>query len=200
MSIKEILSHNKIAGIKSTEVDLSSMSSSSIGNLLQLIENLTDTLNAAGNGIGLAAPQIGVFKRVFVIMTEEEQQQEQDPTAITITTTRAYINPSWTIAKKQANNLTTEEKEISLEGCLSVKEGRHQQLFPISRYKEILASWTEISSLSPTTETSKQITIQHHQGIPLKGFPARVFMHEHEHLNGGNITETYKRQQQKNKK
>jgi len=36
-------------------------------NVVKLLDNMADTLAAAGNGVGLAAPQIGVSKRVVVI-------------------------------------------------------------------------------------------------------------------------------------
>lgn len=36
-------------------------------SIKKLLDNLADTLYASGNGVGLAAPQIGVSKRVVVI-------------------------------------------------------------------------------------------------------------------------------------
>jgi peptide deformylase len=68
------------------------------GKILDLIDDMMDTLYE-GNGIGLAAPQIGVLKRVILIDLGEE-----DGEAIII------INPKIT---KQSG----EEKDA--EGCLS---------------------------------------------------------------------------------
>ncbi len=67
--------------------------------LLTLIEDMLDTLYAA-NGAGLAAPQIGVLKRVVVIDVSEEGN---DPIVL--------INPVI---------LETEGQQLGDEGCLSV--------------------------------------------------------------------------------
>ncbi|HEY8890728.1 MAG TPA: peptide deformylase [Clostridium sp.] len=66
--------------------------------ILNLIDDMMDTLYE-GNGIGLAAPQIGVLKRVILIDLGEE---EEDPIII--------INPKITA---QSGN------EKDNEGCLS---------------------------------------------------------------------------------
>ena len=68
------------------------------GKILNLIDDMMDTLYE-GNGIGLAAPQIGVLKRVILIDLGEE---EEEPIII--------INPKITA---QSGN------EKDYEGCLS---------------------------------------------------------------------------------
>jgi peptide deformylase len=68
------------------------------GKILDLIDDMMDTLYE-GNGIGLAAPQIGVLKRVILIDLGEE---ESEPIII--------INPKITA---QAGS------EKDYEGCLS---------------------------------------------------------------------------------
>ncbi len=50
-------------------------------NILKLIENLRDTMYAS-NGVGLAAPQIGVSKRVAVVDAEEELLELINPEVI----------------------------------------------------------------------------------------------------------------------
>lgn len=73
-----------------------------------LIENLFDTLSKEG-GIGLAAPQIGVLKRVFVMDShpfEDDDKVEKFK--------RAIINPE--IISK------SDETVIYSEGCLSIPE------------------------------------------------------------------------------
>ena len=71
--------------------------------ILNLVDDMMDTLYE-GNGIGLAAPQIGVLKRVVLIDLGEE---EADPIVI--------INPKITA---QSGN------EKDEEGCLSYEIGR----------------------------------------------------------------------------
>ena len=67
----------------------------------QLIDDMFETMYAAP-GIGLAAPQIDVNKRVFVI---DLQDDEEDHGPLVI------INPKFTIAEGEID---------SIEGCLSV--------------------------------------------------------------------------------
>src|SRR5215472_3077572 len=85
------------------------------GSLVHLVEDMVETMHEA-RGLGLAAPQVGVQKRLFVY-----QLEDRDPVAI--------VNP--TIAE------TRGEWEFE-EGCLSIP-GLY---FPIVRPKEIhLTGW-----------------------------------------------------------
>lgn len=62
-----------------------------------LLDDLADTLEDSG-GVGLAAPQVGVLRRVCVVLDEEDQLIE-------------LVNPEI---------IRTEGEQIGLEGCLSV--------------------------------------------------------------------------------
>lgn len=85
------------------------------GGLVRLVDDMLVTMHEA-RGLGLAAPQIGVQKRLFVY-----QMEDRDPLAI--------VNP--TIAE------TRGEWEYE-EGCLSIP-GLY---FPIVRPKEVhLTGW-----------------------------------------------------------
>ncbi len=64
--------------------------------VLQTLDDMLDTMHES-NGIGIAAPQVGVLKRMFIV--------EVDDTFIEL------INPQI---------LETEGKQIDEEGCLSV--------------------------------------------------------------------------------
>ncbi|MBT4769126.1 MAG: peptide deformylase [Rhodospirillaceae bacterium] len=70
-----------------------------------LMDDLLDTMYAASNGVGLAAPQIGVAKRVLVI---DMARGEEAPQPLCI------ANPEiiW----------TSDETIVNEEGCLSVPE------------------------------------------------------------------------------
>ena len=74
------------------------------GEIRDLIDDMTDSMYAA-DGIGLAAIQIGVAKRVLVI---DLDQKEGNKNAI------AYINPKITWA--------SDDMAVFEEGCLSVPE------------------------------------------------------------------------------
>ncbi|MCR5521019.1 MAG: peptide deformylase [Lachnospiraceae bacterium] len=65
----------------------------------ELIDDMLDTMYEA-NGVGLAAPQIGILKRIFVIDVSEEGDEP-----------RVFINPKI---------IKTSGSQTGDEGCLSV--------------------------------------------------------------------------------
>ena len=67
-------------------------------NLLTLLDDMADTLTEA-NGAGLAAPQVGVLRRVCLVLDEESEQYLE------------LINPE--IVEQSG-------EQTGLEGCLSV--------------------------------------------------------------------------------
>ena len=69
----------------------------------ELMKDMLETLYATPNGIGLAAIQIGVPKRIIVLDTPQEENKKNP---------MYFVNP---IIKNQSSNLSTYE-----EGCLSV--------------------------------------------------------------------------------
>lgn len=68
--------------------------------LADLIQDMIDTMHHA-DGIGIAAPQVGVLKRVVIVM----DPQEEDPVPIPL------VNP---------RILSSEGRQCKEEGCLSV--------------------------------------------------------------------------------
>lgn len=70
---------------------------------LKLIEDMIDTMYEA-DGVGLAAPQVGILQRIFVI----DIYDEYGP--------RVFINPEI---------LETKGCQIGEEGCLSIPEQTH---------------------------------------------------------------------------
>ncbi len=94
-------------------------------NLNELVKNLGETMHEAP-GVGLAANQVGVLKRIFVYDIDEE--------------VRAVINPKIVWASEE-----TEEDE---EGCLSVPEVR----VPVKRSTKIKAQITNLEGKTETIE------------------------------------------------
>lgn len=72
-------------------------------DLERLIENMVETLSGSGIGIGLAAPQVGVSKRIFILDLSSVEGEE--------TPLKVIINPKVT---------ETEGEEEFEEGCLSL--------------------------------------------------------------------------------
>jgi peptide deformylase len=73
------------------------------GRLATLIGDLLDTLAHTDNGVGLAAPQIGVLRRVIVIRWAEDPEAEPE-----------------TIVAVDPVILSGEGEVVAREGCLSI--------------------------------------------------------------------------------
>mgnify|MGYP001144500430 FL=1 len=67
------------------------------GRLHTLLDDMTDTLLDSG-GVGLAAPQVGILRRVWVVLNEDDEVIE-------------LVNPEI---------IFTDGEQTGLEGCLSV--------------------------------------------------------------------------------
>src|SRR5271168_3569672 len=121
--------------------------------LKAIIADMYETMHAA-NGVGLAAPQIGVDLRLMIFGFDANPRYP-DEAPVPVTT---LINP-WL-------EVLTDQTEEGWEGCLSVPGMRG--MVPRAthiRYGGVL-------------EDGDGLTRE------AKGFHARVFQHEFDHLNG----------------
>lgn len=133
-----------------TEVDRDSAA------LRQLVEDMFET-NTAANGVGLAAPQIGVDLRVFVYDCPDYDQ----PGAAR---QRGHvINP---VLKTDEVPQTMPDPEDDLEGCLSVPG----ETFPTGRAERATVTGTDLDG-NPVEVSGT-------------GFFARCLQHETDHLDG----------------
>lgn len=123
-------------------------------DVLDIIEDLKETLKYS-DGFGIAAPQIGINKRIVIINVDPEKCTYQDVEEIK---DFVLINPVW-------RNIT-EEKYSEYEGCLSVPE-----------IKGIVERYYKIELKYLDENFKEQIKI-------LSGFSARVVQHECDHLDG----------------
>lgn len=123
-------------------------------NIKELIENMFATMDRA-DGVGLAAPQIGLSIRVVVISLDvlsEDFPEYKD-------FRKAYIN---------AHILETEGEMVSMEeGCLSLP-GIHES---VNRADKIHVKYMD------------ENFVEHDEYV--EGYLARVMQHEFEHLEGG---------------
>jgi len=119
----------------------------------QIIQALQDTL-ATTQGVGIAAPQISVSKRIIIIASRPTPRYPSAP----LMEPTVMINPAF--------QKLSDIREKDWEGCLSVPGIR--ALVP--RYTEILISYV-----------NQQNTLVEAR---LDGFVARVFQHEFDHLEG----------------
>jgi peptide deformylase len=128
--------------------------------LPQLIEDMFETMHAA-NGVGLAAPQIGLLQRLAVIGIKRDDQAEDGPEN---EDRYVLINPS--IVK------ISPERERIMDGCLSLP-GWYGQ---VER-----ATWVTVDyyDLKGKKQRIRKAT----------GLLAWALQHEIDHLNGVLFTE-----------
>jgi peptide deformylase len=121
--------------------------------LYQLIEDLRDTQEFK-KGVGIAAPQIGVYKRVVLFGFDiSERYPNEKPVPLTV-----LINP--------VIHILTDEMVDGWEGCLSVPGLRGL----VPRYTKI-----RYQGFDPEGNAIDRIA---------EGFHARVVQHECDHLDG----------------
>lgn len=119
-----------------------------------LARKLVKTLESTDGGVGLAAPQVGINRRVVAV---QRVDKEGEPVEV-------YAN---IFIEEVRGNL-----EAGPEGCLSVPDQRCD----VMRYQDITIRYTDINSdrLDQPREIREDV----------KGFAAVIFQHEVDHLEG----------------
>ncbi len=118
-----------------------------------LIADMFETMYAAP-GIGLAAVQVGVPKRLLVIDLQEPEEEDGEP----VRDPRVFINPEI---------LTHSEQEVPYtEGCLSVPD----QYAEVDRPDRIRARWLDGDGVAREED--------------IEGLLAICLQHEMDHLEG----------------
>ena len=121
--------------------------------LEEIIENMWETMYYS-DGVGLAAPQVGMSIRLFVIDGTSGADEEPDLEGFK----KVFINP-------EIIEITGEEW-IMNEGCLSLPEIRED----VSRPDEVTIRYFD------------QDFVEHEETY--RGFAGRVIQHEYDHLEG----------------
>jgi len=125
-----------------------------------LLDDMVETMREAP-GVGLAAPQIGLSERIIVIEYYEKEDLEEIEDAPK--KVWAMINPE--IVK------VSEETLLGVEGCLSIPG----IVGEVERHAEV-----QVKGLNKHGKPMK---------VKAKGWLARIFQHEIDHLNGVLFTE-----------
>lgn len=81
--------------------------------LQTLVQDMLDTLREH-HGVGLAAPQIGVLRRVIVIEQPAIEQEQEDGTLVEVEPSKVFVMVNPEIIESSAESYTM------LEGCLSL--------------------------------------------------------------------------------
>ncbi|HET8830303.1 MAG TPA: peptide deformylase [Pelobium sp.] len=127
-------------------------------NLKTLIDNMFETMYAA-SGVGLAAPQIGLPIRLFVVDASPFADDEEALKGFK----KAFINP--TIEEE------TGAKWDFNEGCLSIPDVREN----VSRHKDLKISYYDEH-------------FKFHEDS-FTGLAARIIQHEYDHIQGKLFTD-----------
>jgi peptide deformylase len=121
--------------------------------LRRLISDMFETMYAAP-GIGLAAVQVAVPRRLFVIDIQEPDEERGEPVRRPL----VFINPEIVA--------TSDETSVYNEGCLSIPD----QYAEVERPARVRARWLDGEGKSQEAEVD--------------GLLATCFQHETDHLNG----------------
>ncbi|MFT4032027.1 MAG: peptide deformylase [Siphonobacter sp.] len=130
-------------------------------NLPELVDNMFETMYKA-SGVGLAAPQVGLSLRLFVvdgtpiIDGEEEDSEDFDPSLVNFK--KAFINPE--ILEEEGEEWAYEE------GCLSIPGIRAE----VSRPEKITIRYYDLDWKEHEEE--------------YEGIAARIIQHEYDHIEG----------------
>ncbi len=123
----------------------------------RLVDDMLKTMKEA-SGIGLAAPQVGVSQRVFVVRLPDDSEEAREEFGANAGAQHVIVNPKLVRVSRVL--------EEGVEGCLSIPG----YLGTVER---------------PNAVTLKG---QDRNGVALRirveGWLARVFQHELDHLNG----------------
>ncbi len=124
----------------------------------RLVEDMVDTMRAAP-GVGLAGPQVGVGQRVIVVeYADEPDEQPPEGAPEPKPVLYALINPEITRASRK--------KVTGIEACLSVPGFAGE----VERHEEVV-----VKGFNPKGSPVR---------IRAKGWLARIFQHEIDHING----------------
>lgn len=119
-----------------------------------LVERMVKTLENEEGGVGLAAPQVGIDRRVVAVMRVDKEGEPIE------------VYPNIRIEEKRGDMVPGHE------GCLSVPDIDGD----VMRYRDITIVYTDINSdrMDQPREIREDVS----------GFAAVIFQHEVDHLDG----------------
>jgi peptide deformylase len=81
--------------------------------LLRMLTDMRDTLDGEADGVALAAPQVGLPHRIFIVRYDRMHNREHEADKKTEPDVGIFINPEFV--------KTSRKREEMQEGCLSVR-------------------------------------------------------------------------------
>lgn len=122
-----------------------------------LVADLFETMDAAP-GVGLAGPQVGVGKRLFVYAYQDEEEG--------VDVRSVAIDPVLWLSPAVPEALDELDEDFEAEGCLSFPGER----FPLRRAERAVLRARDLDGVEYELEAS--------------GWLARILQHEYDHLHG----------------
>ena len=129
-------------------------------NLLQVIDDMFETMYHA-NGVGLAAPQVGLPIRIFIVDTKpfsDDEDLSADENTQLANFKRVFINPRMVAEEGDEWGFN--------EGCLSIPDVRED----VYRHERITIEYDDL-------EFNRKTEV-------FDGLIARVIQHEYDHIEG----------------
>jgi peptide deformylase len=152
--VEIIQKENKILRMISKNVELSEISKPKIQ---KIIADMSEALDSQEDGVAIAAPQIGISLRIF-ILSKKIFKYTNDYDKNKIYSNLVFINPKIIAISK--------DKKVMEEGCLSVR--------PI--YGKVRRATR--ATIEAYNEKGEKFTMQG------SGILAQAFQHETDHLEG----------------
>lgn len=143
---------NQILRAKSTDLSASALLSEDYARLCELM--LATVTHPSQDGVGIAAPQVGLNRRVVAVMRFDKDNEPFE------------VYPNIHIIRR------SESTAIGGEGCLSVPDMRGD----VERSEEIEIEYVDMEQLKNGQYATKREKIS--------GFSAVIFQHEVDHLEG----------------
>lgn len=132
---------------------------------VELIVKMWETV--VDKGIGLAAPQVGVNKKICIIHLDPELASNKDKKLDFV-----MINPKILFYSQLKNQV--------IEGCLSFPD----EYWEIQRPSNIIVEYQTITNFLELIQNPEIKPILKTQKLKAKDWMARVIQHEVDHLNG----------------
>jgi len=151
MSVKIIQDGHPTLRIIAQEIQKNEFDSAALHDY---IKKMYEALYTQDDGVALAAPQIAISKRIFIVNEKIVGKNDEIP----LDTPTIYINPKIT-------KISKDKKKMS-EGCLSVRP----MYGKVKRATRIQIEAVDVYG--------KKFTVD------AKGFLAQIFQHENDHLDG----------------
>ncbi len=136
----------------------------------QMAEILKHTVNP--KGVGLAATQVGLDKRLFILLDEEKQ------------TTKVFVNPEViSTSQKMLSSVYKKKKDRWFEGCLSIPKiwGFVDRPYQITVVFDTLVPSTKIGEGGTATAGGEVLTTVTEE---FSDVSSAYIQHEIDHLNG----------------